>query len=191
MNLATALTLGRIVLAPLFFILVSLAGPGLSPALIAGWVVLLAIELSDLLDGFVARRFGQESELGKVLDPFADSISRLTYFVALAGAAVLPVWVLLVLVYRDVSVAYIRVMLSREGKLMSARLSGKVKAWVYALAGIAGVAWMSFKRAGWTIPAEDLLHAGLLALFVLAAAVALWSLGDYLAFFARNLRKTS
>ncbi len=191
MNLATALTVGRIVLAPLFFILVSLAGPGLSPALIAGWVVLLAIELSDLLDGFVARRFGQESELGKVLDPFADSISRLTYFVALAGAAVLPVWVLLVLVYRDVSVAYIRVMLSREGKLMSARLSGKVKAWVYALAGIAGVAWMSFKRAGWTIPAEDLLHAGLLALFVLAAAVALWSLGDYLAFFARNLRKTS
>ena len=48
-------------------------------------LVFLLIELSDLLDGHAARVRNQESELGKVLDPFADSLSRLTYFVAFAG----------------------------------------------------------------------------------------------------------
>jgi CDP-diacylglycerol--glycerol-3-phosphate 3-phosphatidyltransferase len=191
MNLAVALTVARIVLAPVFFLLFELAGAGSAAFLAAAWIVLLLIELTDLLDGFVARRLRQESELGKVLDPFADSVSRLTYFVALAGAAILPLWVLLILIYRDVSVAYIRVILSRNGHLMPARASGKAKAWVYAFAGIGGVAWYSVQKLGWHIGAEDVVRACLLALFVLAAAVALWSLADYFVFFARNQRRTS
>ena len=74
--------------------------------------VFVLIEFSDLLDGHFARTRKQESELGKVLDPFADSLSRLTYFVAFAGSGILPLWILLILIYRDVSVAYIRVMVS-------------------------------------------------------------------------------
>ena len=108
-----ALTTGRIILAPVFFLLYMLAIHGSPFLLIAVCLVFALIEVSDLLDGHAARALNQESEIGKVLDPFADSLSRLTYFVAFAGSGILPLWILLILVYRDVTVAYIRVMVSR------------------------------------------------------------------------------
>ena len=191
MKLAMILTVGRIALAPLFFLFYQLAAAGSPLLLVAVWAILALMELSDLFDGFVARRLHQESELGKILDPCADSISRLTYFVALAGSAILPIWVLLVLVYRDIGVAYIRVMFSREKYLMPARFSGKLKAWVYAGAGIAGLVWFSMDRTGSELAGNATLHAGLEGLFYLAAAVAVWTLADYFAFFVRNSRKGS
>jgi len=191
MNLAMALTGGRIVLAPVFFLFYQLAARGSTWAFPAVWAVVMLIELSDLLDGFVARRYGQESELGKILDPCADSIARITYFLCLSGSGILPLWILLVIIYRDVSVAYIRVMLSSRGFLMPARLSGKLKAWVYAVAGIAGVAWFSLEKLGSGAAASVVLHDVLLGLFVASAAVALWSLADYFSFFRRNSRQTS
>ena len=165
-----------------FFILYELAARG-SPFLLIGVVLVFAlIELSDLLDGHAARSLGQESELGKVLDPFADSVSRLTYFVAFAGSGILPAWILLILIYRDVSVAYIRVIVSTRQVLLPARLSGKVKAWIYAAAGT-GESWTldSADSGGFREP------PGILALrwwySFLAAAVAAWSLVDYSALF--------
>ena len=68
---------------PSFFLLYQLAVRGIAAAWSIGvWLVFALIEISDLLDGHLARNLKQESELGKVLDPFADSLSRLTYFVA-------------------------------------------------------------------------------------------------------------
>ena len=150
------------------------------------------MEVSDLLDGLLARMFKQETELGKVLDPFADSLSRLTYFVAFAGSGILPVWILLILIYRDVAVAYIRVMVSaRENVLLPARLSGKVKAWIYALAGIGGIAEFALGRLGWFPEAQSVVHTAALVSFILAAGVALWSLADYAAFFLKNFGKSN
>ncbi len=185
------LTLARIVLAPVFFLLFSLAGTGPFGLLAGVWGVLLLIELSDLLDGHFARRLGQVSELGKVLDPFADSISRLTYFVAFASVRIMPAWILLILIYRDVAVAYIRVMISQNKVMMPARASGKLKAWVYAFAGIGGTAVFTLQRTGWLSDISGPLSVVSLVLFVLSAAVALWSLADYGAFFLKNFRKAS
>jgi CDP-diacylglycerol--glycerol-3-phosphate 3-phosphatidyltransferase len=154
-------------------------------------LVFILIEVSDLLDGHAARSLNQESELGKVLDPFADSLSRLTYFVAFAGSGILPLWILLILIYRDISVAYIRVMVSTRQVLMPARLSGKVKAWVYAVAGIGGIADFALGRFGWIPESQGGIHAIVLGFFVLAAVVAVWSLVDYAVFFLKNFRKTS
>ncbi len=191
MTLPMALTVSRLVLAPVFFLLFELAVHG-SPYLLIGICLVFAlIEVSDLLDGHAARTLGQESELGKVLDPFADSLSRLTYFVAFAGAGILPPWILLILIYRDISVAYIRVMVSRGKVLMPARASGKVKAWIYAFAGIGGIVEFSLGKLGWLAEGQAAVHAAALVLFVLSAAVALWSLVDYAAFFWRNFRKSS
>ncbi len=185
------LTLGRIVLAPVFFLLFSLAGVGPVGLLAGVWGVLILIEVSDLLDGHLARRLGQVSELGKVLDPFADSISRLSYFVAFASVGIMPAWILLILIYRDVAVAYIRVMISQNKVLMPARASGKLKAWVYAFAGFGGTAVFTLRRTGWIPTLSDPLQVVSLVLFVLSAGVALWSLGDYGAFFLKNYRKAS
>lgn len=185
------LTVGRIVLAPIFFLLYELAGQGPDLLLLGVWCAFALIEVSDLLDGHMARKLGQESELGKVLDPLADSLSRLTYFVAFTGSGILPVWILLILIYRDVGVAYIRVMISREKVLMPARISGKLKAWIYAIAGIGGIADFTFQKLGWMPDKMGIVHGITFGLFVLAAAVALWSLIDYTAFFMTNFRKTS
>jgi CDP-diacylglycerol---glycerol-3-phosphate 3-phosphatidyltransferase len=191
MTLPMMLTWGRIGLAPIFFLFYQLAGAG-SPLLLVGvWVCFIVMEVSDLLDGLLARMFKQETELGKVLDPFADAISRLTYFVALAGSGILPLWVLLILVYRDMAVAYIRVMTSREKVLMPARVSGKLKAWVYAVAGFAGIAVFSLRKLALLPAILGGVEGAAFGLFLLSAAVALWSLADYASFFLKNFGKAS
>lgn len=185
------LTAGRILLAPVFFLLYMLAVNG-SPFFILGVCLAFAlIEVSDLLDGHAARVLNQESEMGKVLDPFADSLSRLTYFVAFAGSGILPLWILLILIYRDVTVAYIRVMVSRRNVLLPARISGKIKAWIYAFAGIGGVVEFALKKLEWFPQLRGGVNVGVLALFLFAAGVAVWSLADYAAFFLKNFRKSS
>jgi CDP-diacylglycerol--glycerol-3-phosphate 3-phosphatidyltransferase len=183
------LTAGRIVLAPVLFLLYRLALDGPAALLIGVWVAFLLIEISDLLDGHFARLFKQESELGKVLDPLADSICRLTYFIALAGTGILPLWILLILVYRDVGVAYIRVIISIRNILMPARASGKVKAWIYAIAAACGFLVVSFGKLGFGNGVRDSINGIAFFLFLMAAAVAIWSLIDYLVFFLKNFRK--
>jgi CDP-diacylglycerol--glycerol-3-phosphate 3-phosphatidyltransferase len=184
-----ALTLGRLVLAPVFFVLWGFAAPGLGGWLIGIWIVFGLIEVSDLLDGHLARTLGQESELGKVLDPFADSLSRLTYFICFSGSGLMPLWILLILVYRDVAVAYIRVMAAKGQGLMAARLSGKLKAWIYAVAGVAGICAFSLRVTGWLAGERLAVEKVSLGLFILCAAVAVWSLLDYAGFFIKNFRK--
>ena len=185
------LTWGRIAIAPLFFLFFELADGGGAPLLAGVWAVFLLIEVSDLLDGHFARSRQQESEIGKVLDPFADAISRLTYFVAFAGARILPLWILLIIVYRDVAVAYIRVMISSSQVLMPARLSGKLKAWIYAFAGGGGILVFSLRKLALLPGFMPVIQGIAFLLFILAALVALWSLADYGAFFLKNFRKSS
>jgi CDP-diacylglycerol--glycerol-3-phosphate 3-phosphatidyltransferase len=191
MTLPMILTWGRIAVSPVFFLFFELAETGGAPLLAGVWATFLLIEVSDLLDGHFARSRNQESDVGKILDPLADSLSRLTYFVALAGARIMPLWILLILIYRDVAVAYIRVMVSNSKVLMPARLSGKLKAWFYAFAGGGGILVFSVGKLG-VLPGYVPIMQGIaFVLFLLAALVALWSLVDYAAFFLKNFRKSS
>jgi CDP-diacylglycerol--glycerol-3-phosphate 3-phosphatidyltransferase len=105
-------------------------------ASILGAVLLAVMELTDLLDGILARRFGLASELGSMLDPYADSFSRLIIFWAFAVTGLAMALVPLVMALRDVSVAYSRTILARYGRSVSARLSGKIKAVVQGISAI-------------------------------------------------------
>jgi hypothetical protein len=82
-------------------------------------------------------------------------------------------------------------MVSAQNVLLPARLSGKVKAWIYALAGIGGIVEFALARLGWFPEARSGVHAAALVCFVLAAAVAIWSLVDYAAFFLKKFGKSS
>ncbi|MGO9411399.1 MAG: CDP-diacylglycerol--glycerol-3-phosphate 3-phosphatidyltransferase [Spirochaetia bacterium] len=191
MTLPMTLTVGRIVLAPLLFLLFRLSSAGRLGLVIAVWAVFLVIEASDLLDGHLARLWHQESELGKVLDPLADTLCRLTYFILLAAAGILPLWMLLVFMYRDFAVAYIRVLVSRQGVMLAARITGKLKAWTYAIAAGGGFMVFSLRTLG--APSEWVggFRWLSLGLFVIAVGVAVWSFTDYAVFFMKNFRKTS
>jgi CDP-diacylglycerol--glycerol-3-phosphate 3-phosphatidyltransferase len=174
------LTASRLILAPVYFILYQLAGRGMTLPTVGIMVVFVLIEASDFFDGHLARKLKLESELGKVLDPLADSLARLTYFICFAGSGIMPVWVLLVLVYRDIAVSYIRVLFSRGKVMLSARISGKIKAWVYAFAGGAGTLVFTIKTLDILTEIREGLDVLAFVLFLAAAVVALWSLGDYI-----------
>ncbi len=64
--------------------------------------IFLAAALTDLADGYIARRFGVTSRLGAMLDPIADKLNMLVATVLLAGAALLPLWLAVAIVLRDV-----------------------------------------------------------------------------------------
>ncbi len=73
----------RVVLSPVFFVVYFMPqwfNFTAVPVIAALTLIFTAIEVSDLIDGKVARKLNQVSDLGKLLDPFGDSLSRLTYF---------------------------------------------------------------------------------------------------------------
>src|SRR2546421_12205180 len=87
MGLANWLTVLRILLIPVFVSLLVYRKPG--PAL----VVFVAAALTDLLDGYVARRHGLSSRLGAFLDPMADKLLLVSSFVTLTWLKALPFWI--------------------------------------------------------------------------------------------------
>jgi cardiolipin synthase len=95
MNLANALTLLRLVLVPFLVYLLHEGAYGMA----LGLFVLAG--LSDAADGFVAKRFRQETELGKILDPIADKALAVALFVTLAWLGWIPFWLVVAVVSRD------------------------------------------------------------------------------------------
>jgi CDP-diacylglycerol--glycerol-3-phosphate 3-phosphatidyltransferase len=100
-----------------------------TPLAIVGAIVLLNyVELSDAIDGHVARLYGEVSDIGKLLDPLVDTLTRFTIFAAFMAMGIMPLWMLLIFFYRDMIVSYIRSMAAMKKVAMGARFSGKVKA---------------------------------------------------------------
>lgn len=124
---AFLLTVLRGPLAVSFAALFLTAGPGWT-RVVLGLCLLAAMELTDLLDGFVARRFGVVTEWGAALDPYMDSFSRLIVYWTLACVGLTLPLVPLVMALRDVTVAYCRIFLARAGHTVAANWSDKVKA---------------------------------------------------------------
>ncbi|MEP6630649.1 MAG: CDP-alcohol phosphatidyltransferase family protein, partial [Lapillicoccus sp.] len=80
------------------------------------FVLLTASGISDYLDGKIARRFGLVSRLGQLLDPLADRLYVLSTLIALTIREVIPPWLLIVLVARDLFMGVVIVLLKRVGQ---------------------------------------------------------------------------
>jgi CDP-diacylglycerol--glycerol-3-phosphate 3-phosphatidyltransferase len=180
MNLPNKLTVARIVLSPVFlvlFFLPSWTGAPRLPITIALIVLFGLMELSDLLDGMIARKQNLVTDLGKVLDPFADVLSRMTYFLCFTGAGLMPVWILAVLIYRELGITFIRTILFRKGIAVPASIWGKGKAVLYSLSGFCGISYIFLSAVmelpGWAKPL-------LLGIFICAAVASVASFLTYL-----------
>ena len=151
MTIPDRLTLTRIVLAPVFYLVYSIpdwTGQLLVPSVVVLWIIFLVIEVTDLLDGMVARRRKLVTDVGKLFDPFADVISRVTYFICFFGSGFMPSWVLLVIVYREVSIGFLRSVMSRRGITVQANWFGKAKALVYSLSSAVALFLLTIIRTG-------------------------------------------
>jgi CDP-diacylglycerol---glycerol-3-phosphate 3-phosphatidyltransferase len=130
------LTLSRILLGPVFLV-VYLYSQNLGISLLWLPYILLFLaalsELSDLFDGMLARKHNKVTELGKLLDPMADSIFRLSVLLAFTqGVIQLPVFLVCVFFYRDTIISTLRTVCALRGFALAARLSGKIKAVIQA-----------------------------------------------------------
>ncbi|MFE5671400.1 CDP-alcohol phosphatidyltransferase family protein [Agromyces sp. NPDC056523] len=103
------LSMLRLLLVPVFLVLV-VAGEYV-PAL----VVLVAASLTDLLDGFLARRFDQVTRLGQLLDPAADRLYIFAALIGLAANELVPWWIVIVIVARDALIVVLGVVLANHG----------------------------------------------------------------------------
>ncbi|MCX6995384.1 MAG: CDP-alcohol phosphatidyltransferase family protein [Chlamydiae bacterium] len=113
-------------------------------------IILLAIsELSDTFDGYVARRLNQVSDLGKILDPMADSVSRIAVFLSFTQPPVsLPLIIVFIFIYRDSVISTLRTICALRGYALAARLSGKIKAVIQAVVCFLILGSMAFYAEG-------------------------------------------
>jgi CDP-diacylglycerol--glycerol-3-phosphate 3-phosphatidyltransferase len=97
-------------------------------------VLFILGEISDFLDGIAARRRNEVSDFGKLIDPMADALFHLTLFIMFLALSLVPGWMVIVLVWREVAVSSLRLMASTDQRVViAAAKPGKIKANVQAL----------------------------------------------------------
>lgn len=122
MNLPNALTLIRIFAVPLLVALLLTK----DHMLVASFIF-LAASLTDLLDGYLARKRGQVTTLGVLLDPLADKLLISAAFIALIPHGIVPAWMVVLIVGREFAVSGLRSIASSQGFTISASDLGKIK----------------------------------------------------------------
>ena len=179
-TLPNLLSLGRVFCGPLVMLLLAQEARW---ALAVALVVMLISEASDLLDGHIARRYSATSNFGKIIDPLADSLYRAMVFLAFLDVGWMPLWMVAIIVSRDILVSYLRIFSQQHGITLSARTSGKIKAVVQGTVQIVTVlAFLTFglEPAGWVSNIIDLA-------LLLATLVTAWSAVDYTIGFLRSV----
>ena len=132
-DLPNLITLTRIALIPLVLVWIDNYSPRLSAL---SCVVFLVAALSDALDGYLARRLGLVTVVGKFLDPLADKLIVLSTLVMLVAVDRAPAWLVIVLMARELAVTGLRAIASQEGFVIAAGARGKAKT-ALQLVGIA------------------------------------------------------
>ena len=140
-TVANCLTIFRIFISPIFlFIYLKHNTLGIDAQTLP-YVLLFLLgisELSDAFDGFLARKYNQVTDLGKILDPMADSISRISVFLTFTQPPVnVPLVCVFIFLYRDSVISTLRTICALRGFALAARPSGKMKAIIQAICSFA------------------------------------------------------
>ncbi len=122
MNLPNGLTLMRIFLVPLLVAVLLTKYNVLIAA-----AIFLAASLTDLLDGYFARKRGQVTTLGILLDPVADKLLISSAFISLVQLQIVPAWMVVIIIGREFAVSGLRSIASAQGFTIDASELGKIK----------------------------------------------------------------
>ncbi|MDR0582966.1 MAG: CDP-diacylglycerol--glycerol-3-phosphate 3-phosphatidyltransferase [Treponema sp.] len=192
MTLATKFTFVRLGLAPVFFIVYLL--PRFSPAWFekgpawtvpALWLIFIVSELSDMLDGMIARRRNEVSDFGKLFDPFADTLMQITCFLCFVLDNIFPAILFLLVLYREFSILLIRNLMLKKGVAMGARLGGKIKTVTYIIAGAAALLTASLRRLALFESLQNYFKTGAVIVFLISVIFSIVSFFDYLSVYRR------
>lgn len=170
MNWPNRISLIRVALIPVIVVLLQFPSPVCNALALAVFILASA---SDWLDGYLARKHQNVTNLGKFLDPVADKLLVLSTMITLCGLGRFPAWVCVVVLFRELAVDGLRLAAIERGRVIAAGKLGKIKTTLQMLAVIAVL------LNGWpfgAFPADQIL-------IYAAVVMTLWSGADY---FIRN-----
>jgi CDP-diacylglycerol--glycerol-3-phosphate 3-phosphatidyltransferase len=193
MTLADKVTSVRLILAPAFFVVYLLPGvissffalPSVGwsggavwsvPVL---WMIFVVSEITDMLDGLIARKRAEVSDFGKLFDPFADTLTQISYFLCFIIDGILPPLLFLAVLYREFSMLFVRNLMLRKGIAQGARLGGKIKTVTYILAGALALLASSLVRLGFDGELFGYLVFAARVVFGFSVVLAIVSFLDY------------
>jgi CDP-diacylglycerol--glycerol-3-phosphate 3-phosphatidyltransferase len=124
MNISNALTVSRIFMVPVIAVL--LIHDSLIKSVIAASIFGVAV-ITDYLDGYFARKYHQESDLGKLLDPLADKFLIGTILIMLIPLQRIPAWIVAIIIARELAVTGLRSIAAEKKIIIAADWIGKYK----------------------------------------------------------------
>lgn len=125
-NIPNALTIGRILVIPIFILLLTLWNNAISHTLAA--IIFALASVTDYLDGYLARKWKVVTNFGKFADPMADKILVMTAFIMLVELGFAPAWVVAIIICRELAVTGLRLLLVENGgTVLAAAMPGKIK----------------------------------------------------------------
>ncbi len=189
----------RAVFAPIFFFIYYLpimtASDLLGKVSAVVMIPLLAFfEFTDYLDGHYARKHNEVSDLGKLFDPFADVMLNLTLFVcamhSVKAGAYMPVILFILIMYREFTMMFVRMIATKQGVAIAARKGGKFKTVFYIASGFIFLAFECAIRLGFDLSAfYSIAHIVMTVLFSICVVLSYASFADYLVHFAELIKK--
>ena len=124
MTTANKITIFRVILIPVFLVLMYLRFPGHTY-----WAfgVFVLASLSDFADGYIARHYNQVSDFGKFMDPLADKMLVMAAMCYFVECGQMPGWCLAIVLLREFAVSGMRLVAVEQGRVIAAAWSGKIK----------------------------------------------------------------
>ena len=124
MNTANKLTMIRIFLIPAFLVVLYI---GFFGSQYVAMAIFVAAGLTDIADGYIARKRNQVTDFGKLMDPLADKILVLAAMLWFLEKGIMPAWTVLIVVIREFMVTALRMIAVDNGRVIAAGVSGKIK----------------------------------------------------------------
>lgn len=167
-HIPNALTILRFILIP--FIIVSIVKNNYLEA----FIILTLSGLTDILDGFIARKFNFITNFGKLIDPLADKTTQVSILVTLALKNIIPMWILMIVFIKEfVMIAGASFLYGKE-LVVSSKWYGKLSTVIFYLAIVS-----SFAIKYWNYTYQTLLPKFDIYLYYLALATTIFSLVMY------------
>lgn len=143
MNLPNKITVSRILLIPLFLIVMlypfswgemSLLGTELPVTHFVGALIFILASATDWVDGYFARKYNLVTNLGKFMDPLADKLLVSAALIVLVQLGMAASWLVILIISREFAVTGLRAILAGEGEIVAANQLGKIKTWTQIVA---------------------------------------------------------
>jgi len=149
MNLPNKITIARILLTFIFMFFLFSKGLVFKMLALATFLVASA---SDFLDGYLARKRNMITDFGRLMDPIADKVLVLAAFLAFVELRLVPAWMVVLIISRELIITGVRIMASTKGSVLSASLAGKHKTVSQILAIFAILCYLILREIGVRIP---------------------------------------